>query len=378
MNSLLRIVHTPDVVGGNPSNLAKGERQLGLDSKLVYFVRSIFDFTSKEDVYVNTHGNIILEYASKSYFLIYILLTKNIIHFNNGKTLFRPPKIICKNDSILRVFIKTLFNFSIGLLHNLDLKLLKLFKKKIYITFQGSDARIHSFHVNNYKISHCHFVGSSEMEFLKDDFKVRYISEVSKYVNQIFAVNPDLLNTLPKGSIFLPYCNVDIQDWTPYKRSKKINKIVHAPSKLDVKGTKYVVLAIEELKKNGFEFEFELVHGVPQNQMKAYLSKADLVIDQLLVGWYGGLSVEAMALGIPVICYLRSEDLIHVPKEMIEDCPIINASPETLYSVLKNTILSSSQEIQILKEKSRYYVEKWHDPKRIAEITLAHYLKEPK
>ena len=57
---------------------------------------------------------------------------------------------------------------------------------------------------------------------------------------------------------------------------------------------------------------------------------ADILIDQLLAGWYGGLAVELMALGKPVICYIREDDLKYIPKEMRDELPIINAN--TLYT----------------------------------------------
>ncbi|GAK00997.1 hypothetical protein JCM19055_4134 [Geomicrobium sp. JCM 19055] len=42
--------------------------------------------------------------------------------------------------------------------------------------------------------------------------------------------------------------------------------------------------------------------------MKAY-QKATVVIDQLRIGSYANLTMESMALGKPVICYVR-EDLV--------------------------------------------------------------------
>ena len=37
------------------------------------------------------------------------------------------------------------------------------------------------------------------------------------------------------------------------------------------------------------------------------IQRADLVIDQLVIGWYAMFAIEAMSLGKPVICNLRSD-----------------------------------------------------------------------
>jgi len=86
----------------------------------------------------------------------------------------------------------------------------------------------------------------------------------------------------------------------------------------------------------------------------------------LLVGWYGGVAVEAMALGKPVVCYVREEDLRFIPKRMEEDLPIINANPGNLYHVLDRHI-NNRKNLSLIGEKSRSYVERYHDPIKIAQ-----------
>ena len=82
---------------------------------------------------------------------------------------------------------------------------------------------------------------------------------------------------------------------------------MHAPSAQGYKGTEYVLQAITRLEKD-YEVEFVLVHDIPHSQTKEIYQRADIIIDQLLTGTYGVFTVEAMALGKPVVCYIR-EDL---------------------------------------------------------------------
>ena len=77
--------------------------------------------------------------------------------------------------------------------------------------------------------------------------------------------------------------------------------MLHAPSRRIVKGTKYILDAVEELKSEGLKFDFKMVEGMKNSDAKELYRTADIVVDQLRIGWYGVLAVEAMALGKPVI-----------------------------------------------------------------------------
>jgi len=114
------------------------------------------------------------------------------------------------------------------------------------------------------------------------------------------------------------------------------------------------------------KFEFVLVEGLPNSEARKLYERATLLIDQLYAGWYGGLAVELMALGKPVMCYIRETDLIYIPEEMKKDLPIINVRPDTLYSTLQEWLVERRDELPSLGLKSRAFVEKWHDPLKIA------------
>jgi hypothetical protein len=73
-----------------------------------------------------------------------------------------------------------------------------------------------------------------------------------------------------------------------------------------------------------------------------------------------------MALGKPVICYIRDEDLKFIPSQMRADLPFIRATPATIYEVLKTWLTTRKHEIPEIGQRSRTYVETWHDPLKIA------------
>jgi glycosyltransferase involved in cell wall biosynthesis len=148
---------------------------------------------------------------------------------------------------------------------------------------------------------------------------------------------------------------------------------LHAPSHRNAKGTHYIIDAVNRLKDEGILFDFILVEGRSNADARLLYEQADLVIDQLLAGWYGGLAVEVMALGKPVISYLRRSDLVFIPPEMREELPIIEADPFSIYSVLREWLTVRLGDLMERGARSREYVERWHDPARIARQMKADY-----
>lgn len=137
-------------------------------------------------------------------------------------------------------------------------------------------------------------------------------------------------------------------------------KIVHATNHPHFKGTKFLEQAVAEINKNQKLCELVILQHQKNTDVLREIETADLVFDQVLLGAYGRLAIEAMSLGKPVICYLR-EDL----KELYpswNQCPIINANISTLKSkILEIMNMSPTQRNQIGCQ-SKAYVEKYHSP----------------
>jgi hypothetical protein len=100
-----------------------------------------------------------------------------------------------------------------------------------------------------------------------------------------------------------------------------------------------------------------------------------LVVDQLLVGWYGGLAVECMALAKPVICYLLEEDLGFIDPGMREQLPLLRADPGTIYAVLRHALTAGRSRLPETGALGRAYVERWHNPLQIAGFLRDQYVR---
>jgi hypothetical protein len=73
-----------------------------------------------------------------------------------------------------------------------------------------------------------------------------------------------------------------------------------------------------------------------------------------------------MALGKPVICYLRENDLHLIPTKMRDELPIINANPDSIYAVLRDWLKKWHSNYETKEILGRRFAARWHDPVQIA------------
>jgi len=368
LNSI-RVLHCPTMTGGNPQGLARAERQVGLDSWAVAFSRTHFAYTSDEILWHEGQSYLLRE--MHRWKLLWRAIHRfDVIHFNFGSSIL--PSCIPINShagDAKDYLLRKLYNVYAQLFELRDLLLLRKIGKGIVVTYQGDDARQGDYCRKNFPITFANEVGLEYYSPKKDLHTRRKIKIFARYADRIYALNPDLLNVLPPQAQFLPYAQVDLQDWQPKSDvSAQSNPplLIHAPSHQGAKGTKYVLEAVSRLRAEKIHFHFKLVESLSNAEARQIYEQADLLIDQLLAGWYGGLSVELMALGKPVICYLRESDLKFIPDDMKSEIPIISATPGTLYQVLKDALSTRRTELPQIGEKGRAYVENWHNPLKIA------------
>jgi glycosyltransferase involved in cell wall biosynthesis len=364
----LRILHCPTAVGGNPQGLARAERKLGLQSWAVSFTESPFHY-ELDEVLWKDHSDAVRNELSRWKLLWRALTDYDVIHFNFGMSL--SPQRIGRASASSRVtgVLRGASRVYTRLLEFRDLPLLKLFDKAIFVTYQGDDARQGDYCLAHFRISPAQEVDPDYYSPASDERKRREIAIFDRYADRIYALNPDLLHVLPKRASFLPYAHIDLDVWKPAERLPDTARrplVVHAPSHRGFKGTRHILAAVERIRGEGVGFDFMLVENLPHAEARRIYERADLVVDQVLAGWYGGLAVEAMALGKPVVAYIRPEDLTFIPDEMRRALAVISAEPATIYQVLRELLTTRRHQLPELGVNSRRYVEVWHDPLKIA------------
>lgn len=335
--------------------LAQGERRLGLDSKVLTTQKHFLNYPYDISLRWEKRGGFRRFTSSLRAFTKY-RNKFDVFHFNYGSTLI---------------------DFRTYGIQHWDLPFYPK-NKKIVFTYNGCDARQKYKTMERVKVASCYEEGCySGMcnSGARDKMREKRIHKVSKYAHHIFAVNPDLLYFLPEDiSSFLPY---SVSNWydiqpIPLKIDHTI-KIVHSATDRGAKGSNYIMQALENLKKN-YKIEILFIESMPNQKALEIYKEADLLIDQVLAGWYGGFAVEGMRMGKPVGVFIREEDLKFIPKEMAKDLEeaVININPSNIGKVLEEYL----QNPHLLYHKSEAgveYVHKWHDPVYVAGITKSIY-----
>lgn len=171
---------------------------------------------------------------------------------------------------------------------------------------------------------------------------------------------------------------IDVDLWKPellIPESHQVGKspnlrILHSFSSIgrdfegrNIKGSPFIYQAVERLIDEGHQIEFMYLKDVPSNQMRFYQAQADIVVEQLRYGWWGSTGVETMALGKPVICYLRPswKSFFFENFPEYDKLPIIEATVDTIYDSLK--LLIKDEEYRLRKGKeSREFAEQHFNP----------------
>lgn len=150
---------------------------------------------------------------------------------------------------------------------------------------------------------------------------------------------------------------------TPRKRPL----VVHAPTSKAFKGTEIIVKVIEALQEK-LPFDFSLIERCSRQEAFQRMQEADIVIDQVLCGMYGNVSVEAMALGKPCLTYVREDIIERLPPGL----PIVSAHPDNLYDELYELLKDPERRIQ-LGMMGRKYVEEHHEARKVVEKLIKIY-----
>jgi glycosyltransferase involved in cell wall biosynthesis len=230
-----------------------------------------------------------------------------------------------------------------------ELPLLKRLGKTVVVTWQGCDVRPRAA---------CEWCVRPEC-VKHDPWRAADAKAMLKYADRSVFINPDLWRYLP-GATFLPYASVDVAAIEPRPLPDQDTVVVaHAPTNPRVKGTPHVVAAVEALRAEGLNVELDLITGVTNKEAMERIAQADVLVDQLHNGWYGGVAVEGMALGRPVVCFIRESDNPYGAA-----LPLVRADPTTVKDALAG-LLGDRARRESVAADGRSFVLREHDPRAI-------------
>lgn len=208
-----------------------------------------------------------------------------------------------------------------------------------------------------------------------DRINTRHFAALRRY-SAVVVGNGTLLSTQYKA-VYTRFQMLDLSRWNPATLIPERHRlpavrsirILHSFFNADrehgnknIKGSPFVIEAIERLKNEGHDVLYYYLNDVKIGDMVYYQNQADIIIDQLIYGWWGYTGMEGMALGKPVVCYLRQEWKDHFLKINSEfsELPIVEANTSTIYEVLKRLVVD--EEYRMAKgRESRRFAERYFD-----------------
>lgn len=355
----MRILHLPNSVGGHAPALAEGETALGAEARSLALTMSPYRYRCDIELGLQDRGRV-GRLARRAAAFLSVRDRYDVFHFNFGSSLLHFPG------------------------RGLPLADLPFYPARAVkiVTWQGCDARQKYPTMDRAQAlgmpaaclsDRCY--GGICNSGDRDRRRRRAIDKAARHADHMFALNPDLLRFLPPDrSSFLPYAIRPLGDAPPASEKPATPvRIAHAPTDRAAKGTDHVVRAVRHVQgTTDTAVELDLIEGVPNDEARRRIAAAHILVDQLLIGWYGGVAVEAMTAGVPVVCYLNPTDLHAIPDAMRTDLPVQSADAATLARVLAGLVQDADKR-RTLGERSRAFAAQWHAPAAVAARTLAVY-----
>ena len=298
----------------------------------------------------------------------------NVLNIKNRVGYFYPKKISVRikkyYDSIIDnyVFKKAISNCDIFIFmwstfrkDNSDLEILKALNKKIVVFLVGDDIRWKPAMEKDFKLQNCNPYEYSDYNysFSNLDSKLRYLRNVEKYADIIYS-NP-LSNQLSLRPYYHFWYPINLEFIKENLTQRKVPKIIHSPSDYVIKGTKYILLAIEKLKSDGLDFDFELIQNMPNKDILKKYTESDILIGQMFSTYGGKQERECLAAGCVVVSSFKVDYFYNNNfSKGINDCPIVDVSPNNLYNKLKDLIKNQTKR-KLIASQGRSYINKYHN-----------------
>lgn len=246
-----------------------------------------------------------------------------------------------------------------------DLPVLKQLNKQVVMQYWGSDVRRLSMarKFNRY----------IKVKDLSEANIIAGLESVSRYVRTCVVCDLELYEYVKEffDTVQLIPQLLNLDEYKPTEPKTPNDKflIVHAPTDPELKGSKHIQKALEELSQD-HSFEYKPVVGMSHDEAMNIYAQADLIVDQLHVGCHGLFAIESMAMAKPVITWISEFMRDRYPS----DLPLISANPDTIKQTLAYAL--NNREMLIEKGlKGRAYVEKYHDMNKLGGQIIDMYAK---
>ena len=171
------------------------------------------------------------------------------------------------------------------------------------------------------------------------------------------------------GETHLVRQRVLIENYTPLYPDPNCRRpvVVHSASAPVAKGTSDVRAAAARLSQT-LDFELVVLERVSREEAVRAVKRCDIFLDQFVLGSHGSAAIEAMALGKPVVGWVKPTMEGKYPA----DFPMLSGRGDNLDRVLAELIVDGTKRAE-LGRLSRRYAEEHHDASRLAAQLIEVY-----
>jgi glycosyltransferase involved in cell wall biosynthesis len=337
----MRVLHLPTNVGSRNSHTVRALQAQGVDA--VGLVRKRHAVQSPE-------GLNVVDFIPRRYPIQWTLTTLQWIYYL--------VKFARWADII------HWYSGAFSLPRGIDFTIVKYFKKPGVTEWQGAEIRIPEVEFKDNPYYAAVFDHGYEYRKMESLARSRWQQERFRQAGFVCLAPVGMLQYIQRDifpNVHILPRRLVLSDYQPILPDPLNTKpiVIHTPTAPIAKGTAAVLKAVESLKAK-CNFEFHLIQGMPRSQAMQLMKKADIHLDQFVLGDFGSASLEAMALGKPVVCYLKPSVANLYPS----DLPIVKATQEELEDVLMHLIKDVKLRHE-LGQRGRMYVEKYHNATKV-------------
>ena len=257
----------------------------------------------------------------------------------------------------------------------LEAPLLHLAGKKLIVSPYGSDIAVTG------HLGHLEEPLFADYPSLRENSAMteRWVLHTSRWADVCIRHNQP--GFLPRFDVTLPnHFAIDVESFSDAPTYSDADgsgdpvTVFHAPNHRHIKGSQYLIDAVDELRAEGLAVELKLVQGRPNSEVRAMLAASDIAADQFLLPGYAMFAIEAMAAGRPVLDNIRTLPADLLATEVLRACPVIDTDPERLRDELRRLVQDSERRRRI-GLAGREYVRRFHSVDALArewDAVVAH------
>lgn len=164
--------------------------------------------------------------------------------------------------------------------------------------------------------------------------------------------------------------DIDMSSEPPNRQTERTFRILHAPNHPNLKGTESIKQAVETLKSEGLNLDLTLLSGVSNATVLEQIAMHELVIDQLVIGWYAQFAIEALAQGIPTVCHISQPyESLYAPifQSSSLGLPFIQANTTNIEDVIRSCYINRNS-LGELSHQGRLFINAFHSYEAIGKL----------